>query len=356
MIYQINHYMFKFILFVTFISIITSTEVLIIGSDSICFNNFCCNGECSSKMLNPILDLAFPNTTFVWSNRLNPNIVVRSPFREKDKKPYNCPYINLSGEPYRIDQKEYPPILEINTFIDYELQREKNGIKTNFYIPHIINSNYDPYNVRKYNHLNRPYLIAYMNSNCQNHREYMFKLLVKRFKRSIEFLSNDKVEKYYPSREAEKYSFFSENEIHALGYCSNNRKNSKSETWANAYDIYKDYIFTFAMENTDLFGYITEKIMNAYIAGSIPIYWGSQGKIKDFFNPESYINVNDFNSFDDCVEYIYNLYYDKPRLKKMQTASVFINNTIPDVLLLNNNALKDVAYHLRKNYYNAIKK
>ena len=238
------------------ISFTNAENKMVIGTDSISFDKNCDNGRCSSKILNPILDLAFPNTTFIWTNDLEPDLVIRSPFREKNRKCYTCPYINLSGEPYKIEHKEYPPILEINSYIDFESQHENNGIHKEFYIPHILNSNYELPHIRKYTNLNRPYLIAYMNSNCQPHREYMFKILV---------------------------NIFGEDKVHALGKCSNNKKIELS-SWETAYDIYKNYTFVFAMENTNLFGYITEKIMNSYIAGSIPIYWGSEGKIIDFFN------------------------------------------------------------------------
>ena len=38
-------------------------------------------------------------------------------------------------------------------------------------------------------------------------------------------------------------------------------------------------------------GYVTEKIVNAFLAGSIPIYWGSRA-VLEIFNPESFIYAN----------------------------------------------------------------
>ena len=110
-------------------------------------------------------------------------------------------------------------------------------------------------NIRKHTNVERPYLIAYLSSNCQPHREKMFKLLVEKFGNKT---------------------------VHALGDCSNNTKNDNDKSWYNAYNIYKDYSFTLTMENTIADGYITEKIMNAYIAGSVPIYYGTD-KIREFF-------------------------------------------------------------------------
>ena len=47
-----------------------------------------------------------------------------------------------------------------------------------------------------------------------------------------------------------------------------------------------DHKFAIAFENTSYDGYCTEKLMEAFAAGTIPIYWGDPNVAKDF-NPES---------------------------------------------------------------------
>jgi hypothetical protein len=56
-------------------------------------------------------------------------------------------------------------------------------------------------------------------------------------------------------------------------------------------DFYKQYKLVCAFENTIMDGYITEKIINVFRAGSIPIYLGSN-KISQYFNPDRYIFVD----------------------------------------------------------------
>jgi hypothetical protein len=51
--------------------------------------------------------------------------------------------------------------------------------------------------------------------------------------------------------------------------------------------------FSIAMENTCFPGYNTEKITDPLVAGSVPIYKGDP-KIAETFNPQAFINVNDF--------------------------------------------------------------
>lgn len=68
-------------------------------------------------------------------------------------------------------------------------------------------------------------------------------------------------------------------------------------------DIIKQYKFTIAFENTRSYNYVTEKIYQPLLVGSIPIYWGAPN-IADLFNPQCYINISDFDSFDEAIEWI----------------------------------------------------
>jgi len=64
-----------------------------------------------------------------------------------------------------------------------------------------------------------------------------------------------------------------------------------------------NYKFVIAFENKDYPGYVTEKICDAYKSKCIPIYWGTKDVVKDF-NPNTFINANDFVSMDELVEFI----------------------------------------------------
>jgi hypothetical protein len=72
------------------------------------------------------------------------------------------------------------------------------------------------------------------------------------------------------------------------------RKDTRSKFQAS-----KDFRFVFAFEN-DLFpGYVTEKVIEAWATGAIPLYWGSDPL--EYINPKSIINLNDFNSFQEFL-------------------------------------------------------
>ena len=69
---------------------------------------------------------------------------------------------------------------------------------------------------------------------------------------------------------------------------------------------YSNCKFVIAMENSIGDGYVTEKIVNVFYSGAIPIYWGSSN-INDLFNKDAFININDFKNLDECIEHISNL-------------------------------------------------
>lgn len=59
--------------------------------------------------------------------------------------------------------------------------------------------------------------------------------------------------------------------------------------------------FSIAFENSSNSGYTTEKLPNAIVAQTIPIYWGNP--LVDLeFNTKRFINANDYKKFDEVVE------------------------------------------------------
>lgn len=61
--------------------------------------------------------------------------------------------------------------------------------------------------------------------------------------------------------------------------------------------------FTLAFENSSSPGYTTEKLVEAMLAGSLPIYWGNPEVAKDF-NPASFIDVSRFPGFDEAIDHV----------------------------------------------------
>ncbi|WP_239616500.1 glycosyltransferase family 10 domain-containing protein [Cohnella mopanensis] len=64
------------------------------------------------------------------------------------------------------------------------------------------------------------------------------------------------------------------------------------------------YKFAICYENSrDISGYITEKILDCFRAGCVPIYWGASN-IRDYIPATCYIHRNDFSSYEELYQYI----------------------------------------------------
>lgn len=94
-------------------------------------------------------------------------------------------------------------------------------------------------------------------------------------------------------------------------------------------EIYKEYKFIISMENSNYPFYITEKIIDVFLSGSIPIYWGNE-TIFNFFNKDAFIYLPYFNSMEDCIEYIKKIDSDDELYFKIINENAFVNNVIPD--------------------------
>ena len=106
------------------------------------------------------------------------------------------------------------------------------------------------------------------------------------------------------------------------GKCKNNLPGGKNvEEKAKFLSNYK---FNLAMENTNSPGYVTEKIIQAWAAGCIPIYWGGGGKIGEEFNKDAFIDCDDFSTTKKMLEYLADLEHDRAALEKILSAPAFL--------------------------------
>jgi hypothetical protein len=89
--------------------------------------------------------------------------------------------------------------------------------------------------------------------------------------------------------------------------------------------------FTIAFENSSHPGYTTEKIVHAFAAGTVPIYWGNP-RIAEEFNPEAFVNCHEFENFDQVVRRVAEIDQDDARYRRMLVAPAFRDNREPDAL------------------------
>ena len=136
-----------------------------------------------------------------------------------------------------------------------------------------------------------------------------FELAKKKHELSNEFYMNKKKfcnfivsnGKAMPEREEFFYKLTGKRKIDSAGRYLNNMENG--ENVANKLEFQRDYKFSLAFENSIIDGYVTEKIIQAWAAATIPIYLGGNGIEKEF-NERAFIDVSKFDSFDACIDYI----------------------------------------------------
>jgi hypothetical protein len=71
-------------------------------------------------------------------------------------------------------------------------------------------------------------------------------------------------------------------------------------------EFIRKFKFTIAFENSSYPGYTTEKLIHPMLMKSIPIYWGNPVVHYDF-NPQSFINCNDYENDEAVIEKIIKL-------------------------------------------------
>lgn len=68
-------------------------------------------------------------------------------------------------------------------------------------------------------------------------------------------------------------------------------------------DFFKTCKFALCFENSSQPGYVTEKILHAFYANTIPIYWGSDS-IGNDFNEKAFINVGNYQTVNQAINRI----------------------------------------------------
>lgn len=61
--------------------------------------------------------------------------------------------------------------------------------------------------------------------------------------------------------------------------------------------------FVLCFENNLFPGYVTEKLLDAYLCGAVPLYWGDLGN-EPHINRKALINAKDFKSLEDFAHYV----------------------------------------------------
>ena len=116
----------------------------------------------------------------------------------------------------------------------------------------------------------------------------------------------------------------------------------------NKISFLSSYKFSIAMENSEGDGYVSEKIIDSFISGTIPIYYGDY-MIDEYINPKSYILIKGIKDMKDKIDYIKKIDNDNEMYRKILKEKVILDDNF------SNKIDKELKLFL-KNIFNQDKK
>jgi hypothetical protein len=92
------------------------------------------------------------------------------------------------------------------------------------------------------------------------------------------------------------------------------------------------YKFSIAMENSEGDGYTSEKIIDSFLAGTIPIYYGNY-MVDEFINPKSFILIRGEKDMIQKIEYIKKIDQDDELYRNILKEKIIINEDLNDTYI-----------------------
>ena len=108
------------------------------------------------------------------------------------------------------------------------------------------------------------------------------------------FINNPEPQRLRAIKELSKYG-----QVDVFGKLTGNPVPTK-------FEVAKNYKYMLCFENDLYPGYVTEKLLDAYVCGTVPLYWGLLGN-EPYINRDSFINAADFQSISDFASHVSNL-------------------------------------------------
>ncbi len=103
--------------------------------------------------------------------------------------------------------------------------------------------------------------------------------------------------------------------LNNIGYCVPNKHEFQSQ-----------YKFSMAFENCVHPGYTTEKLLQAFAAGTIPIYYGNPDIALEL-NEDAFVNCHRYSSFTEVLEQVKQIDADRQLYEKMLRTPILLQET-----------------------------
>lgn len=150
-------------------------------------------------------------------------------------------------------------------------------------------------------------MVGWASGNCQDHRAQIFRALERASNRGW--------------RQGRVDDIGRDGAVHALGACEHNVRWSSTGAFIlvilvipvcaisvltspvffisdeypprgiKPWELYKDYRWVLALENSAEPGYVTEKLVNAMASGAVPVYYGDSRAARKVFKKGTFVDV-----------------------------------------------------------------
>lgn len=118
--------------------------------------------------------------------------------------------------------------------------------------------------------------------------------------------------------------------VESVGSFLNNQNDGYTVDFTNdsKTDFQRRCKFSLCFESTKHQGFITEKITDAFFADTIPVYYGSD-TVSSIFNQRAFINISDYDSFDEAIARIIEIDQDDEEYLQMMNEPLFAEGFSP---------------------------
>jgi hypothetical protein len=196
---------------------------------------------------------------------------------------------------------------------------------SNYWIDHPKHFRFPPYTIRLFNYVRYGY----------DYRKLLIKNSIA--KRSKVFIEKRRFCSFiYTNRVAFRGQFFKKlsrtyKPVDSGGRYLNNVGGAIPLGTLPRLDWMEDFKFNISFENTSVPGYISEKLVEPMLVGTIPIYWGDKLVHRDF-NTESFVNVHELGDLEKAIQRVKALDQNDDLYFDMLTRPWFNDNELPPYL------------------------
>jgi len=101
-------------------------------------------------------------------------------------------------------------------------------------------------------------------------------------------------------------------------------------TYREKIGFFNKYKFNIAIHYTNTDYIVQEKLFHSFFSGAIPIFYGNKMILNEGFNPNSFINLHNYEDLDEFLSLVKLIDGDENLRKKYINEPIFIDNKIPE--------------------------